>query len=88
MNNDYGFSDGSPTPLTFDVMSVAPFPIEPLHAGSLALSCAHMRIASRCLAWVLLKNCFEIDEISTSQNGKLSFTDLQKEMKKAQKYFP
>merc|ERR1719305_2010873 len=24
---EYGFCDGSPTPLTFDVMSVAPFPI-------------------------------------------------------------
>merc|ERR1712210_391648 len=38
---EYGFCDGSPTPLTFDVMSVAPFPImvpcldiEGLHIGS------------------------------------------------------
>ena len=36
-NHDYGFADGSPTPLTFDVMSVAPFPIMVSNGASITL---------------------------------------------------
>merc|ERR1711934_690287 len=34
---EYGFCDGSPTPLTFDVMSVAPFPIMVSNGASITL---------------------------------------------------
>merc|ERR1739842_264295 len=34
---EYGFCDGSPTPLTFDVMSVAPFPILVSNGASITL---------------------------------------------------